>query len=174
MPALVVSLCLAVVVWLMAHDAALAGRAPVTEQRLQVFFLVTAALALAWRFAGPWRLRRALREVPFPVTGFLDLLAAPAFDEEPTVELVFVDTPARVDDLLELVRAKLPPMNELGDPKVEQRQRRVAIVLQGGPHARSAFMIWFRMRQRLLHDVHAAYPLARVEVVAGSRRRDLE
>lgn len=171
-PALVFSLLGAFGGWLMAHDAALTGRDPTEGRWLQSIFLIAAGLSLAWRYAGPWRLRRDLSALPFPVIGFLELIADDWFDHEPTIELVFADTPARIDDVLELVRAKLPVLHEVGRPWVEQRERRIAITLQGGQSARFAFMIWFRLLCRnLLRDLHRAYPLARVEVISGSRRQ---
>ena len=159
---------------LMAHDAFLAGRDQTGARLVQLVSAAAAVLTAAWRLGGPFRLRRELATLPFPVIGLLETLSEPELSSV-VIELHFADTPAGVDALAELVRAKAPEVEGLRDPVVEPLERGAALtVVLTGP-ARFALATWFRrLARHVLRDVHRGWPLKRVEVVAGSRRRDHE
>ncbi|MBL8916540.1 MAG: hypothetical protein JNM17_37920 [Archangium sp.] len=171
----ILSVGLAFVGWLMVHDAFLEGRDATVARLVQFGFLGAATALFAWRFSGPWRLRRELSTLPFPVIGLLETLSEAELSGEVTIDLVFADTQARFEDFAELLRSKVPEVEGLAEPRLARHERGFSIAARVSTPARFALATWFRLLGRhVLRDLHKGWPLARVEVVSGSRRRDLE
>ncbi len=165
LPAFVVLLMVAGVLWLAEHDADVSHPPDLLVPRAGL--LCAAAAVLGWRFAGPLRHRRWVAGLPFPVTGLTEALGGGQAVRTAHIDVVFADTRAPIEVVRELVQAKLPPIEDRDPVVVSERDRGFLLSVEFFREA-SNFPLarWFpRLATQVLARVHVGFPIARVTVI---------